>query len=511
MVFQVVQGHAFGDLETDFPCRFGVRPDQRDRVLQELLVVQRCAAQVQGAEVDVVAVAGLRVEPFERAAQHPAVDLGHQAVALRSRNEACRRKNLAAGVAHPDQSLVAERRLRIAQRDDRLQLHEEALDRQALLHARDELDLVEIFDQCGTGCVIGDDGRASRCLRLAARPVARGERIGRAHVLEDPDHADARRDVEGLVLVLVRTVAQFAAQLLAQGAGGLERQPVHDDHQFVAANARRQVRRPDHFAHAGRHLAQDLVAGGVPEQVVHQLEAVEVDVGQAHGTIPRGADGLQQVQFEAAPVQQPGQRIVVDQELELAFSVLARGDVLDPPFVPVGLAHRPDVDPAPLAVGSNDRELGIHHPVAGRRLLDRLQGFGTGEFDPARPDLRMITPDVLEHLGESRVVLDDDSVGLHRKDADGHRVVVLAEALEGADGAVLGGDAGCSFELKLRGESDPNQHRSGYCRDLTVHHFGERAWIPKRVDDFPKHAEPCHEPRTGRTRRQLATHLGAGS
>src|SRR5690606_2655995 len=53
---QVVERDTLGDLEADLPGRLRVRADQRDRVLQDPLVVERRAAEVQGTEVDVVAM-----------------------------------------------------------------------------------------------------------------------------------------------------------------------------------------------------------------------------------------------------------------------------------------------------------------------------------------------------------------------------------------------------------------------------------------------------------------------
>ena len=58
-------------------------------------------------------------------------------------------------------------------------------------------------------------------------------------------------------------------------------QVVQDQHEFVAAEARDGVAHAHAARQALRDVAQELVADGVAERVVHDLEAVEIE--EHHG------------------------------------------------------------------------------------------------------------------------------------------------------------------------------------------------------------------------------------
>ena len=60
------------------------------------------------------------------------------------------------------------------------------------------------------------------------------------------------------------------------GRGGLRCLPL-DDGEFIAAQARDEVVGPDQLGQEPRGEHQELVAGGVPEEIVGILEAVEID------------------------------------------------------------------------------------------------------------------------------------------------------------------------------------------------------------------------------------------
>ena len=76
------------------------------------------------------------------------------------------------------------------------------------------------------------------------------------------------------------------------------------------------------------HLDEQLVAGGVAERVVDDLEVVEVEeeAGQAAGA---GAEPLGDVLRQQGAVGQPGQRVVVGLVGELGLEGQPVGDVLD--------------------------------------------------------------------------------------------------------------------------------------------------------------------------------------
>ena len=71
-------------------------------------------------------------------------------------------------------------------------------------------------------------------------------------------------------------------------------------------------------------LADQVVAGVVAERVVDRLEAVDVDDHHRALAAVAGAEGdvLVELGAEAAPVEQPGQRVVVGEVAELGLGLL---------------------------------------------------------------------------------------------------------------------------------------------------------------------------------------------
>jgi hypothetical protein len=94
--------------------------------------------------------------------------------------------------------------------------------------------------------------------------------------------------------------------------------------------ARDRVDLADARANARGGLAQDVVARGVAEGIVHLLEAVEVDE-QQRDAIAAAIDAQDRVlepRGERVAIRQPGERIVDGSLAQLLFRVHARGDVL---------------------------------------------------------------------------------------------------------------------------------------------------------------------------------------
>ena len=112
---------------------------------------------------------------------------------------------------------------------------------------------------------------------------------------------------------------------------GRARKPGNDHREFVAAEARdHAVGLEDAFDPLGDRL-QHGIAGDVAEQIVDFLEAVEVE--EQHGKAAVGAAmrrefGLQLL-VEAGAVRQFGQRIVMGEEMDILFGLLALADIAD--------------------------------------------------------------------------------------------------------------------------------------------------------------------------------------
>ena len=104
---------------------------------------------------------------------------------------------------------------------------------------------------------------------------------------------------------------------------------LEQDHELVAAEARRGVRGADAGGEARGGLAEQLVARGVAERVVDVLEHVEVDEEDRRlGLRARGAgEGVLEPVHEQQAVRQAGERVVerlVDRVLDRLRVVSAR-------------------------------------------------------------------------------------------------------------------------------------------------------------------------------------------
>ena len=110
-------------------------------------------------------------------------------------------------------------------------------------------------------------------------------------------------------------VAQRGEHALGDDAGLARVGDVLEQHgELVAAHARHGVAGADGRVEPARDGAQQLVPDGMPERVVHDLEAVEVeeeDRAAAAGPPPAGpSQRLLEPVEEQRPVRQPGQRVV---------------------------------------------------------------------------------------------------------------------------------------------------------------------------------------------------------
>src|SRR5207302_9777460 len=132
---------------------------------------------------------------------------------------------------------------------------------------------------------------------------------------------------------------------------------LEQDGELVAAEAPHQVLGPYARAQTLGHLDKKVVADLVPEAVVDQLEAVQVEEQDGDGDPPAPHPGQAppQAVVEGGAVGQGGQVVVVGVVGQLLLEVLAVGDVVE-----VGHdagdariaeeVHHIDVGPTPVAV-----------------------------------------------------------------------------------------------------------------------------------------------------------------
>ncbi len=198
----------------------------------------------------------------------------------------------------------------------------------------------------------------------------------------------------------------------------------HQHGEFVAAEPRSGVALAQTASDPLRGRAQQSVTGGVPEGVVDELEAVEVD--EEHGEViavaPRGRDRLVEPVGEQRPIGETRQ-LVVGGQLTGAFA----GDVeLDEDaLIPDGVQQTPDQEALgeraahqiPARAGVEDAfgeaaGVGVredHHRdqrMAYPGLGERRERFGAAVADVEQEDVGLVALEALEGLGETRRVID---------------------------------------------------------------------------------------------------------
>ena len=119
-------------------------------------------------------------------------------------------------------------------------------------------------------------------------------------------------------------LGDLRAQVLAQLQRALDIGLRHQDRELVAGEPGDDIGGANPLAHHPGDLADQVVAGVVAERVVDRLEAVDVDDHHRAAAAVASAEGDVLVEFgaKAAPVEQPGQRVVVGQVAKLGLGPL---------------------------------------------------------------------------------------------------------------------------------------------------------------------------------------------
>ena len=142
-------------------------------------------------------------------------------------------------------------------------------------------------------------------------------------------HTDARRDhIVGAAQTVrcLKSALQFCDRrlklIVARDFG-----ENHDE--FIAARACHRIRSARRLPQPLRHLAQQHVALRVTERVVDALEIVQVDEQHVELTLfaARQRDRLTQAVAQKPAVRQPGERVVIGQQLRRALRLNARRHV----------------------------------------------------------------------------------------------------------------------------------------------------------------------------------------
>ena len=217
-------------------------------------------------------------------------------------------------VPHPQQDLGRGPDLRAAgERDDRLHVELELVLLERALQSLQPLDLAALAREHLVARRIDVDSPAALLLRDVARGVRRGQHaFGGAAVLADLDEADAHADVEYPVLPRELVVGDGLTDVVGDLPRLVERTAREQHRELVAADARDGVRIAHPLLQERRDLAQQVVACDVAARVVHELEAVEIEVAHdvAHALAARGVESGAEPALELGAIHEPRQRIV---------------------------------------------------------------------------------------------------------------------------------------------------------------------------------------------------------
>ena len=292
-------------------------------------VSQLARAQVhRERERGAVAVAAVPVaQPPTGLADRPGAHLHDQAALLGHGKELVRREQSALGVLPADECLGADHLAGV-------EVHERLVEEPQLATLESVLKLLLdrqlLYGALAHRHVEQLGSRAAALLRAVHRRVGVLDQARGAHLVAGLGHRDADTGAEAqLGAARVHRLGELALKAV-RDAHSLEHATdrLAQDGELVAAEAGHGVLWADRALDARRHLAEDLVAGGVAEAVVDALEAVDVEEVDGRGVAPAAAiDRVPEAVTEEGAVGQSGERVVERQALELGLHALAVGHV----------------------------------------------------------------------------------------------------------------------------------------------------------------------------------------
>ncbi len=240
----------------------------------------------------------------------------------------------------------------------------------------------------------------------------------------------------------------------AEGTGAVA--AVEQDREFVASDPGQRVGLADGAGQQESRPDEELVAGGVAERVVDELEAVEVEEEDRAGLVVAGREPDRALQLlgEASTVEQAGQGVVVGEVLELALRALAVGDVHDVGdrlgllAVSFGEHRTADEHPDGVSVAVDQALLELDVVAVTDRQLAELDGrldLVLGMCQGGQRGADELVEGPPEDPGEGGVDLEQTGVaaGFEREQADPDRRAVerRVEAFLGGPHGILQADA----------------------------------------------------------------------
>ncbi len=249
---------------------------------------------------------------------------------------------------------------------------------------------------------------APEALGGVQRPVGPVDELIRGAPRIDEDAADRHGDLEQAVVVTHGS----ARHALPQGIGDLVQLCVsiergREDDELLAAPARDGVERAKRASEPRGHLDQHRIARQVPEGVVHELEAIDVDQQQARrqplAARPRelGIEHLGEVAAIEDPRQRVGTRGLLEKLLGPDLGRRVADDSLDDQPVAVAPRASTAADPARHAIEADQAAEHLAHltsQVARGVLRIQRSIVGMHRGDPRPPPVP-----VLRHTAEEAI------------------------------------------------------------------------------------------------------------
>ena len=212
--------------------------------------------------------------------------------------------------------------------DDRLVVHLE----QGLLDGLAQVALArQAVDAAAVHALVEDHAAPGpAALGVVHRDVRVAQQLARGHERPRQRDADARGDEELAPVDPQRSLSERCTRSAEFDASHSRADAVEQDRELVAADPRDGVAGPQHPRDPRRQRDEELVADGMAEAVVDELEAVDVqeqDGAADVGIADRAVHDLLDAVHEQRAVGQPGQRVVQRVVLELALGSAAVVDV----------------------------------------------------------------------------------------------------------------------------------------------------------------------------------------
>ena len=317
--------------------------------------------------------------------EHPQAELADQVRLLGDRDEAPGRDRAALGMRPAQQRLAGIHRA-LRQVDDRLVGDGELARGDRLAQVALEAHLVaalglEPAGEQAPGGLAGALGGVERAIGLTQHRVRRRRAVGERD-------ADAGGDLTRRLALDVVGAAELDQQTLGQRHRQLAGSARQQQRELVAAEPGGEARLRQRPAQPVGELAQERVAGLMPELVVDRLEAVEVEE-EERGAGGQGALGgaLAQAAPQHRPVRQAGQGVVMGEPVDLLLGPALARHVLEGDDEGPARDLPPHERDRPVVRGRDHDRLAVAEraPVPGEQGRP-LPEPGLGPAEGERPD-----------------------------------------------------------------------------------------------------------------------------